>query len=46
MNYKNLADIHGQYDHQSLLNPAYHIELIDRYDSKSIAPIKDKVKNI
>ncbi len=43
---KNLADIHGQYDHQSLLNPAYHIELIDRYDSKSIAPIKDKVKNI
>ncbi|NLY70628.1 MAG: AAA family ATPase, partial [Clostridiales bacterium] len=42
---KNIADIHGQYDHQSLLNPAYHIELIDRYDSKTIDPIKEKVKN-
>lgn len=24
---KKLADIHGQYDHQSLLNPDYHIKL-------------------
>ncbi len=26
-----LADIHGQYDNQSLLNPDYHITLLDGY---------------
>lgn len=26
---KNIADIHGQYDHQSLLNPDTHIKFID-----------------
>ena len=28
-----LADIHGQYDNQSLLNPEYHITLLDMYNS-------------
>ena len=28
---KKLADIHGQYDHQSLLNPDHHIHLVDLY---------------
>src|SRR5262249_50053681 len=26
-----LVDIHGQHDHQLLLNPSYHLDLIDRY---------------
>lgn len=37
---RRLADIHGQYDHQSLLNPDYHIHLIDTYHSGDIAPVK------
>jgi len=37
-----LADIHGQYDHQSLLNPDYHIKLIDLYQKDRIAPAKRK----
>lgn len=40
---KKLADIHGQYDHQSLLNPDYHINLIDLYHKEEIKPAKDKV---
>ena len=30
---RRLADIHGQYDNQSLLNPEYHITLLDMYNS-------------
>lgn len=41
---KRIADIHGQYDHQSLLNPDYHILLVDRYDASAIMPVKEKVK--
>ncbi len=37
---KKLADIHGQYDHQSLLNPELHITLLDLYNSSEILPIK------
>lgn len=37
---KKLADIHGQYDHQSLLNPELHIALLDLYNSSEILPIK------
>lgn len=40
---KKLADIHGQYDHQSLLNPEYHIKLVDLYKKDSIFPAKQKV---
>lgn len=40
-----LADIHGQYDNQSLLNPDYHIELIDLYRSDEISPLKARVKS-
>ncbi len=40
---KKLADIHGQYDHQSLLNPDYHIRLIDMYKKDAIFPAKQKV---
>ena len=41
---QNLADIHGQYDHQSLLNPEYHIDLVDMYHKDSIEPAKLQVQ--
>ncbi len=37
---RKLADIHGQYEHQSLLNPEYHINLVDIYHQNDIAPVK------
>ena len=37
---RKLADIHGQSDHQSLLNPEYHINLVDIYHQNDIAPVK------
>lgn len=40
---KKLADIHGQYDHQSLLNPDYHINLVDLYQKEKIDPAKDAI---
>lgn len=43
---KKLADIHGQYDHQSLLNPDYHIKLVDMYKKDAIEPAKEKVAAI
>ncbi len=41
-----LADIHGQYDNQSLLNPDYHIELLDAYKNDITSPLKDEVSSI
>jgi len=41
-----LADIHGQYDHQSLLNPDNHIQLLDLYGYKEIAPVKENLSRI
>ena len=43
---KKIADIHGQYDHQSLLNPDYHIKLVDLYKKDTIRPAKEKVSAI
>lgn len=40
---KKLADIHGQYDHQSLLNPEYHIHLVDLYQKDQITPAREEV---
>ncbi len=41
---KEIADIHGQYDHQSLLNSDQHIQLVDSYDSALILPLKEQLK--
>lgn len=41
---RKLADIHGQYDHQSLLDPDHHIHLVDMYRSDEILPVKETVK--
>ncbi|MGI6751022.1 MAG: DNA repair protein RecN [Anaerovoracaceae bacterium] len=38
-----IADIHGQYDHQSLLNPERHINLLDRYGEDLIGPPMENV---
>ena len=43
---RTLADIHGQYDHQSLLDPANHIRLLDSYESDAIGPAKDAVRQM
>ena len=38
---KRLADIHGQYDNQSLLNPENHIRLVDSYHAEAIVPVRE-----
>ena len=43
---RKLADIHGQYDHQSLLNPDYHINLVDIYHQNDIEPVKKKTAEL
>lgn len=40
-----LADIHGQYDNQSLLNPDYHIVFLDAYRHDSTDSLKENVRN-
>ena len=40
---KDLVDVHGQYDHQSLLDPENHLKLIDLFHKKTIQPLKDSV---
>lgn len=37
---KKIADIHGQYDHQSLLNVDQHVEILDLYGKEEIIPIR------
>lgn len=41
---KKIADIHGQYDHQSLLLTDNHITFVDLSDPNSILPVKERVK--
>ncbi|MDR1954212.1 MAG: DNA repair protein RecN [Clostridiales Family XIII bacterium] len=41
---KHIADIHGQYDHQSLLDPDNHIGLIDASAADRITPAKERVR--
>ncbi len=38
-----LADIHGQYDNQSLLDPEYHIVLLDSYSHEETDSLKEAV---
>ena len=43
---EKIADIHGQYDNQSLLNAKNHINLVDTYEKGSISACKEKVKDL
>jgi len=43
---KEIADIHGQYDHQSLLNQENHINILDSYDSKAVSRLKAEVQSL
>lgn len=43
---QRLADIHGQYDNQFLLNPDNHIHFLDQSGKAKIAPIKEKVQTL
>ncbi len=37
---KRIADIHGQYDHQSLLNVENHVEILDSYGKEDIEAVR------
>ncbi len=43
---RKIADVHGQYDHQSLLNPENHLKLIDTYHDKGISPVRERVAEL
>lgn len=43
---RKLADIHGQYDHQSLLNTDNHIRLVDLYRKDTVEPAKSRVSTL
>ena len=43
---KRLADIHGQYDQQSLLDASNHINILDLYGGKSLKSVKKMVQEI
>ncbi len=40
-----LIDIHGQHEHQSLLYPANHLAILDRYGRKEMEQIKNVLEN-
>lgn len=40
-----LLDIHGQHEHQSLLQKKKHLEILDYYGKDEIAPIKEEIEN-
>ena len=40
---KKVADIHGQYEHQSLLDQNNHLGIVDKYQAEYIYPQKEKV---
>ena len=41
---KRLVDIHGQYDHQSLLDPSRHLDVLDLYGGTEIARLRGMTK--
>ena len=41
-----LIDIHGQHDHQSLLYPGKHLEILDKYAKEDIRKDKEDLKEL
>lgn len=39
----SLVDVHGQHEHQSLLEPKKHIGILDAFRAKAILPAKEEV---
>ena len=39
-----LVDIYGQHDHQSLLDPSAHIDILDMFGGKSLANVRAELK--
>ena len=42
---KRLVDIHGQYDHQSLLDDESHIDILDLYGGSELTELREKVRS-
>ena len=40
-----LVDVHGQHEHQSLLDPSKHLEILDEFAGVSGKELKDKIKS-
>jgi len=40
---QNLIDIHGQHEHQSLLNSSFHINMLDSYGGKEVLDLVNSV---
>lgn len=43
---KHLVDLHGQHQHQSLLRPEEHLELLDSYGNERIADCRKKLEEL
>lgn len=41
-----LIDIHGQHEHQSLLQPAKQLEILDAYAGEEVLSLKEKLRDI
>lgn len=39
-----LMDIHGQHEHQSLLNIHKHLEILDAYAKSQVSPVKEEIR--
>ncbi len=42
---RQLADIHGQYDNQNLLDPDNHIDILDLYGGQQLAALREQVSD-
>ncbi len=43
---KALVDIHGQHEHQSLLDPATHLQFLDSFGGEEIAQLKERFADL
>ncbi|MBQ8589519.1 MAG: DNA repair protein RecN [Firmicutes bacterium] len=43
---RGLADIHGQYDHQSLLNAEQHVVLLDSFGGSEIRKVRETTEEV
>lgn len=41
-----LCDIHGQHEHQSLLKPSTHIDILDKFGEKEISSTKEDLRRV